>query len=316
MLTNETITFGKYKGAKAALMLRDRSYCDWLLNQDWFKNSYEFLYNCVKDWNPSIYFLNKEQEDEENTEEDFMSNYIYFNLTSPESLMIELSSVDMTCYVYYISMINEIKDKIYNRLENDEENIYDIKAPVNWLKKFEKECGIPREDFKNFLIAYELPNLPYIIERIKQEGGITYNGANSFKIAKSRSLQQEAWWEELLKNKYGEKLGAQFKYDKCIFDFICIDTKTIFECKLGLKDFDEAQHKKYIVALREFRIIYLISTDCVIDIERKVIYTTNTDKYSLYLHEIPLMKESSYLDDIIKNFDVELCENLSSLFGK
>ena len=106
MLTNETITFGKYKGAKAALMLRDRSYCEWLLNQDWFKNSYEFLYNCVKDWNPTIYFLNKEQEDEENTEEDFMSNYIYFNLTSPESLMIELSSVDMTCYVYYISMID------------------------------------------------------------------------------------------------------------------------------------------------------------------------------------------------------------------
>ena len=116
MLTNETITFGKYKGSKLTHMLRDRSYCDWLLNQEWFKTSYEFLYNCVKDWKPTIYFLNQEQEDEENTEEDFMSNYIYFNLTSPESLMIELSSVDMTCYVYYISMIDEIKDKIYNRL--------------------------------------------------------------------------------------------------------------------------------------------------------------------------------------------------------
>lgn len=99
-----------------------------------------------------------------------MSNYIYFNLISPESLMIELSSVDMTCYVYYISIINEIKDKIYNRLENEEENVYDIKAPTNWLKKFEKECGIPRDDFKNFLTAYELLNIPYIIERIKQEG--------------------------------------------------------------------------------------------------------------------------------------------------
>ena len=116
MLTNETITFGKYKGTALTHMLRDRSYCDWLLNQDWFKNSYEFLYNCVKDWNPTIYFLNKEQEDEENTEEDFMSNYIYFNLTSPESLMIELSSVDKICYVYYISMINEIKDKTYTVL--------------------------------------------------------------------------------------------------------------------------------------------------------------------------------------------------------
>lgn len=42
MLTNETITFGKYKGAALALMMRDRSYCVWLLEQDWFKNSYEF----------------------------------------------------------------------------------------------------------------------------------------------------------------------------------------------------------------------------------------------------------------------------------
>ena len=54
----------------------------------------------------------------------------------------------------------------------------------------------------------------------------------------------------MLKDKYNEKISMQFKYEKCIFDMININTKTIFECKLGLKDFDDTQYIKYKKALK------------------------------------------------------------------
>ena len=154
------------------------------------------------------------------------------------------------------------------------------------------------------MIAYELINIPYIIERIKKEGGIEYKGAQSFKIAKSRSESQEKWWCDILKKKYGEDIGAQFKYKDCVFDFLNISTQTIFECKLGLKDFNEIQHHKYKMALNAYRIIYLISTDCVIHIEHKKLYTTNKAKYGVYLQKISSNKIPTYLDKIIENFEI------------
>ena len=33
-LDNETITFGKYKGKSLEFILKDRSYCKWLVKQD------------------------------------------------------------------------------------------------------------------------------------------------------------------------------------------------------------------------------------------------------------------------------------------
>ena len=151
MLTNETITFGKYKGSTITQVLRDRNYCMWLLEQDWFQTSYEWLYNRVKDYNPRNYLIKPDTS--ENPTTDFMEYYTYFNLKSPDELEIQLSTVDLTCYEYYLQIIAEIKDKIFERLENDEENPYDIKAPTNWLNRFEKECGIQRQDFKDFLNA-------------------------------------------------------------------------------------------------------------------------------------------------------------------
>ena len=308
LLDQDTITFGKYKGSVLSRVLRDRNYCKWLVEQDWFKNNYEWLYNRVKEYNPTIYFFNTDKLELK----DFISSYEYFNLTPVEQLKIELSSVDKTCYEYYLKVTLEIKERIYHRLENDEENPYDIKAPTNWLKRFELESGIPRSDFKEFMEAYDFPNITSIIERIKKEGGIEYKGAQSFKIAKSRSENQEKWWEQLLKSKYGEKIGSQFKYENCIFDFLNISTKTIFECKLGLKDFDEAQHIKYRLALKEYRIIYLISTDCVIDMERRCVYTTNPDKYQL---SIPALKDNNWLCSLIETFDLIEIEDISTLFG-
>jgi hypothetical protein len=308
-LENDSITFGKYKGLTLSRVLRDRSYCKWLVQQDWFQTNYEFLYNRVIEYNPQSYFINSFTSEEG----DFITTYEYFNLTPIEELKIELSSVDMQCYKYYILIISEIKEKIYQRIENEEENIWDIKAPSNWLKRFERDTGIPRTDFKDFIDSYELLNIPYIIERIKKEGGVEYNGAKSFKIAKARSEAQELWWEEILKSKYGESLGTQFKYEKCIFDFINISTKTIFECKLGLKDFDESQYNKYRTALKEYRIIYLISTDCVIDIQKKMIYTTNIENYLFSNLDI---KDPNWFHSLIKEFKIVKIGDLPSLFGE
>ena len=310
-LFQDTITFGKYKDFTLSAVLRDRSYSKWLLDQDWFETNYEYLYNRIQEYDPRIYFLNPEQGDSN----DFMSSYIYFNLTPIDELKIELSVVDKSCYTYYLEMLRRIRQEIYERMENDEDNPYDIKAPTRWLQLFELRHGIPRAEFKEFLGAHELPNIPYIIERVKKEGGIEYKGAQSFKIAKARSEAQEQWWEEILKDKYGENLGTQFKYKNCVFDFLNIITKTIFECKLGLKDFDEIQHLKYKTALQEYRIIYLIARDSVIDMEKKKIYTIDYIKYSVYLLKIPNMKKSSYLDNLIINFDIIEVEDLSTLFG-
>ena len=307
-LEKTSITFGKYKGTTLSRVLRDQDYCKWLLEQEWFQSNYEFLYNRVKEYKPESYFLNL-QEGEELS---FAVSYEYFNLTPPEHLQIELNSVDMTCYNWYFCFLNKIKEDIYERMENDEENPYDIKAPTGWLKCFEKTHGIPRTDLKEFLKAYNLLNIPYIIERIKKEGGIEYKGAESFNIAKARSKLQENFWEDLLNSRYGEDLCTQFKYEKCIFDFINISTKTIFECKLGLKDFDEAQHNKYRIALKEYRIIYLICNDCVIDIEKKCIYTSNPDKYQ---QNISVINSTNWFYTIIQDFDLVEVEDLSSLFG-
>ena len=309
-LENESITFGKYKGSTLSRVLRDRAYCKWLIQQDWFQTNYVFLYNRVLDYDPLSYFIRKT-----NTDGDFINSYEYFNLIPAEELEIELSSVDMECYKYYIRIVTEIRDKIYQRMENEEENAWDIKAPSNWLKRFEKETGIQRTDFKDFIDSHELLNIPYIIERVKKEGGVEYNGAKSFKIAKARSEAQETWWEKILKTRYGENIGAQFKYENCIFDFINISTKTIFECKLGLKDFDEAQHNKYRAALKEYRIIYLISTDCVIDIAKQILYTTMVEKYKSYLFSIPTMKDPNWFYSLIREFKVIEVSDLTTLFG-
>jgi len=310
MLTSDSITFGKYKGFTLGHVLKDRGYCSWLLEQDWFQNGYEYLYNRIKEYKPLVYFLKDINECGE-----FLEVYPYFNLYTTEEIGLPLTQCEKSCYGYYLKMVNLLKDKIYQRMENDEENPFDIKAPTNWLKNFEKECGIPRNDFKEFISAYELPNIPYIIEDIKKQGGIEYKGAKSFLIAKARSVDQEKWWEEILKSKYGEDLSTQFIYNKCIFDFINISTNTIFECKLGLKDFNEEQHTKYKLTLNKYRIIYLIGKDCVIDMEKRKIYTTNSEYYVLYLQQI-LLKQTNYLDNLIIDFEIVDIDDLSTLFGK
>lgn len=310
MLTQELLTFGKYKGFTVESVLKDRKYCEWLVKQEWFEKNYEFLYNRVKEYKPLEYFIKDYEKSEF-----FLSNYTFFNLKKVEDVQLPLTETEKTCYSYYLSMIKRIYNSVLRRLENEADNPYDIKAPTKWLQLFEALHKISRKEFKTFLASYELPNIPYIIERVKKEGGIEYKGAKSFIIAKDRSLKQEGWWEEILKSKYGEDLGTQFKYSNCIFDFLNISTNTIFECKLGLKDFSGEQHKKYKLALKEYRIIYLIGYDCVIEMEKKRIYTTSPEKYEIYVSGICDMKTPSYLDKLIEDFDIVHITDISTLFG-
>ena len=308
-LLQTTVTFGKYKNTPLKKILKDRSYCKWLLQQDWFQNNYEYLYNRIKEYNPEIFFLNKY----EGTSEEFIDTYKYFNLKNVENIELLLTENEKICYKYYLKIIEELKNKIKDRIF--EENQYDIKAPTKWLLKFEKETNLKRKIFKDFLASYELVNIPYIVEDIKLKGGIDYKGARSFNIAKERSIKQELWWENILKEKYGEDLGTQFKYENCIFDFINIKTNTIFECKLGLKDFNEEQHKKYLLALQKYRIIYLIGYDSVIWMDKNIIYTTNIEKYKLYQCQILIMKSPSNFDLLIKDFNIIEVKKLNTIFG-
>jgi uncharacterized protein (DUF3820 family) len=213
-LKNDTITFGKYKNKTLSDVLKDRSYCKWLIKQDWFINNYSYLFNRVKEYRPLSYFiydLDEEKEDNNN----FLHQYEFFRLKILDDVSVNLSltETEKKCYEYYTELVNDIKRKINSRIESDQANPYDIKAPTKWLQKFEKDYEVDRSIFKQFLSSYELPNLPYIIERVKKEGGIEYKGAQSFNIAKKRSLDQEKWWENLLKDIYGEDVSTQFKYE-------------------------------------------------------------------------------------------------------
>ena len=314
-LTQESITFGKYDGQSLSIMLRDRQYCKWILLQDWFKSQYPYLYNRVKDYKPLSFFINLTSQTESKTEKQtFLKSYTFFNLKDPniEDIQI-LTSDEKRCYQFYFKVVNSLKSQIQNNIDTGEENPYNITTPNKWLIQFENETGLTRDFLKEFLASYELPNITSIVEDIKREGGIKYEGANSFKIAKKRSKKQEDWWEQVLKSKYGEDISSQFKFKNCIFDFINIRTNTIFECKLNLKDFNEEQFEKYKVILNKFRLIYLIGNDCVIHIDKKVIYTTDIHKYFLYINS---MNRMSYLDKLIQDFKIIRVEDITTLFGK
>jgi len=310
-LSQDSITFGKYNGKTLSELLRDRQYCKWLLNEDWFKNNYVYLFNRIKDYNPLQYFINEDKKSEDSS---FLSTYKYFKLNEPNIEI--LNENENKCYRFYFNMIINFKNQIIQNIENKKDNPFNIKAPNKWLQEFENETELSRNILKDFLYAYELPNIPYIIEDIKREGGITYNGVNSFKIAKERSKKQEDWWEVILKSKYGEEINTQFKFKNCFFDFINIRTNTIFECKLNLKDFNDDQYEKYKLILNKYRIIYLIGTDCVIYIEKKRIYTTDPSKYFLYISQIKYNSKLSYIDNLIQDFKIIKINDISSLFGK
>jgi hypothetical protein len=267
-------------------------------------------------YNPQEFFFKEVKEGTEEVKEsekrfDFMTEYKYFTLLPPTELCgITLDDKEMKCYVFYLDMIANLKKRVEIRKLSGECNPYDIKAPVKWLQTFETDTKIPRDDFKEFLYAYELPNLTTIVEDIRKEGGLEYNGGKSYTIGKKRSSDQEDFWGVKLKHKFGEEVSKQFKYQNCIFDFIHIPANTIYECKLGLKDFNEEQFVKYETIMNRYNIVYLIGYDCVINMDLETIYTTDLMKYVLYQCNIPAMKSISKLDEIIFEYDISEIDDL------
>lgn len=311
-LNVESITFGKYKDLTLQKMLRDRKYCKWLLEQDWFQKNYEYLFNRVKNYKPLEYLVDrtkiydlKKEDKESNFVYSFISNYTYFNLYDVDKLSILLSENDAICYKFYLSMMNSLKNKL---LQNENENPFDIKAPKSWLKLFEEITKLSRDIFKEFLVAYDLPNITSVVEDIKKMGGINYKGAKSFLIAKERSLEQEKYWSNILKKYFGDSVSEQFKYNHCIFDFINIEYKILYECKLGLKDFDNAQYKKYLTTLGNYEIVYLVDRDCIINFPERLIYTTNPEKYKI-------INISSKFKDILQTFLIVHLANIEDYFN-
>lgn len=328
----DTITFGKYKNKTLKDMLKDRNYCEWFKNELTMKDKYEYIYNRVCEYKPKYYFIpyTDNLQNKDNIDyiynidfEKFIKEFEYFNLTPRKDLEIELSENDMKSYKFYRKILKDIKKKLIERYENGEDNPFDIKAPTNWLNIYEKETGLNRECFKSFIKENDLDNITSIIETIKKYGGIEYKGAKSFLISKNNSIKQEQYWENILKTKYGEDIGVQFKYENCFFDFINITKNIIYECKLGLKDFNKIQYDKYILTLNKYNIIYIIGYDTIIDINKKKIYiNTNENRDSLESENnsniinnmralIQKSKNNEFINIII-NFDIETIYNIEN----
>ena len=297
-------------------VLRDRKYCSWLLEQPWFSDSYPYLSEKVKNHNPHGFFF-ADSLDTEN----FVENYKYFNLLPHDKIEgISLSKIDTFCYQFYLQNVNDIKRRIAVRIANEDENIYDIKGSNKLMQTFEKSCveniddeikKITRNEYKEFLSAHDLKQVNEIIEEIRNFGGLEYNANNAFKIGKANSKDQEDFWEKILKEKYGDKIGKQFKFENCFFDFINISSNTIYECKLNMKDYNDSQYEKYLLITKDkYNIIYMIGKDCVINIDLETIYTTNIREYLLYQVNIPLLNSPTKLDEMIFDFDIVEIENI------
>lgn len=297
-LNVDSITFGKYNGKSLTSLLKDRSYCKWLKEQEWFQREYTYLYNRVCEYNPKSYFVPSRGDEYKNLQQ-FLDEYPYFNLTIVNDLKINLTEDEIKCYIYYINTIQDLKTKI--TLQSNTDNPYDIKAPVKWLQRFETETELNRSIFKQFLNEYDLDNITTILENIKQKGGIEYKGARSYKIAKERSEKQEQLWENRLRKKYGEDISVQFKYRNCFFDFLHIHNKVIYECKLGIKDFNQEQYEKYLVTLGDYNMIYLIGRDIVINMKKKLIVV----KRGLHEFERSLYTLSGPFIDLISDYQIK-----------
>ena len=303
-LTEEKITFGKYKEKELSILLKDRNYCKWLLKQEWFKKNYEYLYNKITEYRPLNFFLLKKETEKHDSVSNFLLNYPFLNLVDLDDLKITLSEDEKKCYIFYKDILKGLKEKI---IENDS---FNIKAPTGWLKNLESRFYIKPALFKKFLASYDLPNITTVVKEIKNAGGIDYKGDKSFLISKSNSLKQEGFWEPILKKYYKEDIGIQYKYKNCFFDFIRIKTNTIYECKIGLKDFNQKQYDKYVKILSDFSIVYLIGKNCIIDLDQEIIYTTDKDDY---VYQIATIKKSDFIEKI-KNFEIIKLENIEEYF--
>lgn len=319
VLTDKTITFGKYRNQTLDEVLKDRNYCKWLIKQDWFQTNYGHIYRQVVDYKPNEKFFSDDKDSSldqvyHNTTQ-FMKHFPYFYMVHPLKIRKELTENEYVCYKFYVDTMIVLRKRIQSRINKGEENVYNIKAISGWLKNFEKDSGLSREQFKQFIYEHDLPNITTVIEHIKKQGGIDYKGAKSYNIARKNSQIQEQYWENILKQKYGEEgVGVQFKYENCIFDFIHIPNNTIYECKLGMKDFNKTQYRKYCIILEKYNIIYLIGKDIVIDMNKKKVYLRGEQSRIAEYLLCDLVFADPSFRELIEKFEIcVIQESLSSV---
>jgi hypothetical protein len=315
---NETsITFGKYKDQPLTWLLRDRKYCQWLQEQEWFQSNYSFLFQLLKQYNPKAAFYNLSHIDPNvlNTSLETLEHFHLQPLLSlSQDVLQYMRKEEHLCYEYYVKCVEKLHDQIKQNIQNAAANPFDIVAPNKWLKDFEKSCQLPRTIMKEFLEAFELPNLCLIVESIKKLGGLEYKGAKAFKIAKENSLKQENFWETVLKKVYKDELGCQFKFKNCFFDFIHIQSCTLFECKMRLKDFNQSQFLKYLETLTNFRLLYLIGNDCIIDLKRQIVYSLHADQYSKEVEKLSTKHPDHSFFSMIATYTFVQLDNLEEYF--
>jgi hypothetical protein len=91
---------------------------------------------------------------------------------------------------------------------------------------------------------------------------------------------------------------------------------TLYECKLGLKDYNQEQFEKYKKATG-FQFIYLIGTDCVVDMNRKKLYSTVPEKYSSkILQEKGSKKKLNFLEETVCSFSVVPLTKIEDAFQR
>ena len=322
-LTEEMITFGKYKGKTLDVVLRDRGYCNWLVSScPDFAIKYEYLYNRINNYDPLPQFLNPPQLTGE-----FVQDYRFFHLRMVDDVTLPLTHLDRTIYNWYRSQVFSLRDQIISRISNKDPSPYGIKAPTRLKKDFSTKTGLDGKQLDEMLNAYELPNIISIVMRdIKKEAGVEYKGGNAFVIAKQRSEDQEAFWETVLKEAYDEDIGAQFSLESCIFDFIHIKSKSIFECKLGFTEFNKAQFDKYQQTLQGYSMIYLVGNndrdirkkhehDYIIDVNSRKIYVLEEVMADLqtYVLNVHMLTKPSYLDHMLRDFEVIPLKSIDGL---
>jgi hypothetical protein len=47
MESSKLVPFGKYKGQPIEVLAQDRDYCDWLMEQDWFRTRFQPIYTVI-----------------------------------------------------------------------------------------------------------------------------------------------------------------------------------------------------------------------------------------------------------------------------
>ena len=164
IIAPNSITFGKYKGLTLSCMLRDRQYCKWFVSQNELCDRYPYITNQINLFLASNPFnIVKSNFEPGVSTEVFISKYSLFNLPKTTDLKIELTDTDKVCYKFYKKILKDLRKQIENRLIEP----FNVKTPKSWLQSFEKETELSRDNLKEFLCMYDLPNITSVIEEIK-----------------------------------------------------------------------------------------------------------------------------------------------------